>query len=55
MDQLQKYNENIQEGQSFLDNHNALLQSLILSKQNASTNDYTEGTNGVPDGTQQPG
>lgn len=54
MKNLQEYMEDAAQGQQFLDQHQALLQSLILSKQNAGTNDYTEGTNGVSNGTQQP-
>jgi hypothetical protein len=54
MKNLQEYMEDVGQNNQFLDQHQALLQSLILSKQNASTNVYTEGTNGVSDGNQQP-
>jgi hypothetical protein len=38
----------------FLNDHNQLLQSLLLSKQNAADNSYTEETNGDANGTQHP-
>lgn len=50
---MSEYMDEYSRGQDFLDQHQALLQSLILSKQNANSTDYTEGTNGVSDGTQQ--
>jgi hypothetical protein len=42
------------QGAEFLNIHNQLLQSLLLSKQNASDNSYTEETNGNADGSQYP-
>lgn len=45
--------EQVQQGEEFLANHDALLQSLILSKQNANANTYTEETNGVSNGFEQ--
>jgi hypothetical protein len=39
----------------FLNTHNQLLQSLLLSKQNAADNSYTEETNGDANGPQYPG
>jgi hypothetical protein len=39
----------------FLNTHNQLLESLLLSKQNAADNSYTEETNGNADGPQYPG
>ena len=38
----------------FLNTHNQLLESLLLSKQNAADNSYIEETNGDADGPQYP-
>jgi hypothetical protein len=43
------------QNKAFLDTHTQLLQSLLLSKQNAANNSYTEETNGNADGPQYPG
>ena len=45
----------IDQNKAFLDTHNQLLQSLLLSKQDAANNSYTENTNGNADGSQYPG
>ena len=45
----------IDQNKAFLDTHTQLLQSLLLSKQNAADNSYTEETNGNADGPQYPG
>jgi hypothetical protein len=45
----------IDQNKAFLDTHNQLLQSLLLSKQDAANNSYTEETNGNADGPQYPG
>ena len=45
----------IDQNKAFLDIHTQLLQSLLLSKQNAADNSYTEETNGDADGPQYPG
>ena len=45
----------IDQNKAFLDTHNQLLESLLLSKQNAADNSYTEETNGDADGPQYPG
>jgi hypothetical protein len=45
----------IDQNKAFLDTHTQLLQSLLLSKQNAADNSYTEETNGDADGPQYPG
>ena len=45
----------IDQNKAFLDTHNQLLQSLLLSKQDAANNSYTEETNGDADGPQYPG
>jgi hypothetical protein len=45
----------MEQGNEFLNSHNQLLQSLLLSKQNAADNSYTEETNGDADGTQYSG
>jgi len=42
------------QNKEFLHSHNQLLQSLLLSKQNAADNSYTETTNGDADGPQYP-
>ena len=45
----------IDQNKAFLDTHTQLLQSLLLSKQNAADNSYTEETNGNADVSQYPG
>jgi hypothetical protein len=50
-----EYKSILDEHQEFLATHNQLLQSLLLSKQNAADNSYTEETNGDADGPQYPG
>jgi hypothetical protein len=45
----------IDQNKAFLDTHTQLLQSLLLSKQDAANNSYTEETNGDADGPQYPG
>ena len=52
---LQEYEDTLLVGHGILNNHNELLQSLLLSKQNAADNSYTEETNGDADGPQYPG
>lgn len=42
------------QNKEFLHTHNQLLESLLLSKQNAADNSYTEETNGNADGPQYP-
>ena len=42
------------QNKEFLNTHNQLLESLLLSKQNAADNSYTEETNGDANGTQHP-
>jgi hypothetical protein len=49
-----EYKSILDEHQEFLATHNQLLQSLLLSKQNAADNSYTEETNGNADGPQYP-
>jgi hypothetical protein len=52
---MEQYRKLLEEGSVFLKNHDDLLNSLILSKQNAINNDYTnESPQGVPNGTEQP-
>jgi hypothetical protein len=51
---LQEYKDTLVDNYNFLNNHNQLLQSLLLSKQNAADNSYTEETNGDANGTQHP-
>jgi len=43
------------QNKEFLNTHTQLLQSLLLSKLNATDNSYTEETNGNADGPQYPG
>lgn len=43
------------QNKEFLNTYNQLLESLLLSKQNAADNSYTEETNGDADVTQYPG
>jgi hypothetical protein len=50
-----EYKSILDEHQEFLATHNQLLESLLLSKQNAADNSYTEETNGNADGPQYPG
>lgn len=45
----------IDQNKEFLNTHNQLLQSLLLSKQDAADNSYTEETNGNANGSQHPG
>ena len=42
------------QNKEFLHTHNQLLESLLLSKQNAADNSYTEETNRNADGPQYP-
>ena len=44
----------IDQNKEFLSTHTQLLQSLLLSKQNAADNSYTETTDGNADGSQYP-
>ena len=44
----------IDQNKEFLNTHTQLLQSLLLSKQNAADNSYTETTDGNADGSQYP-
>jgi len=54
IDKMQQYIQQVSEGNQFLENHDALLNSLLLSKQNARNNFYTdESTQGISDGSQQ--
>jgi hypothetical protein len=51
---MKQYQEFMEQGDQFLENHDALLNSLLLSKQNAGNNPYTnENSQGVTDGTEQ--
>lgn len=52
--QVQEYQQMLEEGNQFLDQHIQLLQSLALSKQNAGNN-YTEGTQEVGNDSIQSG
>jgi hypothetical protein len=44
----------IDQNKEFLNTHNQLLQSLLISKQDAANNSYTKETNGNADGPQYP-
>ena len=49
---MKQYQEFIEQGAQFLEQHNALLESLVLSKQNAGNNVYTDNnTETITDGT----
>ena len=51
---MEQYQELLEQGKQFLANHDALLNSLVLSKQNAGNNFYTgENTEGITNGTEQ--
>lgn len=47
MEKLQEYMQRVNEGQQFLDNHNMLLQSLLLSKQNAGNQSLNQDPQGI--------
>lgn len=47
MEKLQEYYEVMTEGQQFLDNHNQLLQSLLLSRQNAGNQSANQEPQGI--------
>jgi len=52
---MKEYQSVINDGAQHLMNHTQLLQSLLLSKQNAGNNSYTdETTEGITDGIEQP-
>ena len=50
MEKLGQYTEAVSEKQQFLDNHNMLLQSLLLSKQNAGTQPAHQNPEGIGNG-----
>ena len=50
----EEYISIMDQNNEFLNTHNQLLESLLLSKQNAADNSYTEETNGDADVPQQP-
>jgi len=53
---MKQYQEFIEQGSQFLEQHNALLESLVLSKQNAGNNVYTDNnTETITDGTEYSG
>ena len=53
---MEQYQETLNQGYQFLDQHDALLQSLLVSKQNAGNNVYTDNsTETVTDGTEYSG
>jgi hypothetical protein len=50
---MKQYQDAIEQGVQLLDQHNALLESLVLSKQNAGNNVYTDNsTETITDGTE---
>jgi hypothetical protein len=55
MEKLQEYYQAVSEGQQFLDNHDQLLQSLTLSKENAGNNTFTQDTPGIGNESVEPG
>jgi len=55
-EKMSQYSQYVDEGNEFLQNHTNLLNSLLLSKQNARNNFYTdESPEGISDGPQQSG
>lgn len=55
MDKLQQYYEVMTEGKQFLDNHDQLLQSLLISRENAGNNTPTSDTQGIGNESVEPG
>lgn len=50
---MKQYQDAIEQGVQLLEQHNALLESLVLSKQNAGNNVYTDNsTETITDGTE---
>jgi len=50
---MKQYQDAIEQGIQLLEQHNALLKSLVLSKQNAGNNVYTDNsTETITDGTE---
>lgn len=50
---MKQYQDAIEQGIQLLEQHNALLESLVLSKQNAGNNVYTDNsTETITDGTE---
>jgi len=47
MEKLPYYKKSVDEGNQFLDNHDMLLQSLLLSKQNAGTQPHHQDPQGI--------
>ena len=47
MNKLQEYYDVVTEGNEFLDNHNQLLQSLLLSRQNAGNQSNHQEPEGI--------
>lgn len=55
MEKLPQYVEMIEQGRELVNNHTNVLKSLLLSRQNANNNVYTEATNGITDGAVESG
>lgn len=52
---LEEYTNSLMQGYQFLDQHNRLLESLVISKQNASNSASIDQTSqGAPNVTEQP-
>jgi len=50
---MKQYQDAIEQGVQLLEQHNALLESLVLSKQNVGNNVYTDNsTETITDGTE---
>jgi hypothetical protein len=47
MEKLEEYMESVSQKQQFLDNHDMLLQSLLLSKQNAGNQPFNQEPQGI--------
>ena len=54
MEKLTYYRESVDEGKQFLDNHDMLLQSLLLSKQNAGNQSNHQEPQGIGNESVEP-
>jgi len=55
MEKLQDYESAISEGNNFLHNHDQLLNSLQLSRQNVADNTFAQDTPGIRNESVEPG
>lgn len=52
---MSEYQQAPEGGEEFLSNHAQLLQSLLLSRQNAANQSYSENTQGIGNGSIESG